>query len=68
MPNFVEYFLVGSAKLAIRVLVESGVNPKNIMFLNLICAPEGLEALRKEYPEVIIFHILTLNVAVKFII
>lgn len=42
----------GSAKMAIRVLVESGVDPKKVMFLNLICAPEGLKALREEYPEV----------------
>ena len=38
--------------MAIEVLVESGCKPKNIMFLNLICAPEGLEALRNNYPEV----------------
>ena len=44
--------IVGSAKLALEVLVESGCKPKNIMFLNLICAPEGLEALRNNYPEV----------------
>lgn len=42
----------GSAKMAISVLMESGVEPKNIMFLNLICAPEGIEALIKEFPEV----------------
>jgi len=46
----------GSAKLALEVLVESGCKPKNIMFLNLICAPEGLEALRNNYPEV---HVVT---------
>ena len=40
--------------MAVKILVESGVSPKNIMFLNLICAPEGLKALREEYPEVII--------------
>ena len=44
--------IIGSAKLALEVLVESGCKPKNIMFLNLICAPEGLEALRNNYPEV----------------
>ena len=38
--------------MAIQVLVESDVRPKNIMFLNLICAPEGLKALTEEYPEV----------------
>lgn len=42
----------GSAKMAISVLVESGVMPENIMFLNLICAPEGLDNLTEEYPQV----------------
>lgn len=44
----------GSAKKAISVLIESGVSPSNIQFLNLICAPEGLKALHDEYPEVTI--------------
>ena len=38
--------------MAVSILVASGVDPKNIMFLNLICAPEGLDALGKEYPDV----------------
>lgn len=38
--------------MALSVLVDSGVNCSNIMFLNLICAPEGLQALNEEYPEV----------------
>ena len=38
--------------MAIKVLIESGVETKNIMFLNLICAPEGIDALTSEYPEV----------------
>ena len=38
--------------MAIKVLMESGVSPANIMFLNLICAPEGLKALTEEYPKV----------------
>ena len=49
---------LGSAKLAIKVLMESGVEPKNIMFLNLICAPEGIEALTAEYPEVQVVYLL----------
>ena len=28
--------------MAVSVLCDSGVEPANIMFLNLICAPEGL--------------------------
>ncbi|TRY67566.1 hypothetical protein TCAL_02306 [Tigriopus californicus] len=42
----------GSATMAIRVLVENGVEPKNIMFLNLICAPEGLNTLNEHFPEI----------------
>jgi len=38
--------------MAIKVLCESGVTTDRIMFLNLICAPEGLAALKKEYPNV----------------
>jgi len=38
--------------MAISVLVDSGVCLENIMFLNLICAPEGLKALTEEYPQV----------------
>jgi uracil phosphoribosyltransferase len=46
------YPFPGSARMAISVLADSGVEPKNIMFLNLICAPEGINALTAEYPEV----------------
>lgn len=46
----------GSAKMAISVLVEGGVKPENIMFLNLICAPEGLKILKESYPSI---HIIT---------
>ena len=38
--------------MAISVLLDSGVRPERIMFLNLICAPEGLKALTAEYPQV----------------
>ena len=52
MYKITKLFKIGSAKLALEVLVDSGCKPINIMFLNLICAPEGLEALRNNYPEV----------------
>ena len=52
MYKITKLFKTGSAKLALEVLVDSGCKPINIMFLNLICAPEGLEALRNNYPEV----------------
>ena len=46
------YVFIGSAKMAIQVLAKVNVRPENIMFLNLICAPEGLKALTDEYPQV----------------
>ena len=46
------YLFLGSAKMAIQVLAKANVRPENIMFLNLICAPEGLKALTDEYPQV----------------
>jgi uracil phosphoribosyltransferase len=43
----------GSAIRAIRVLCEDyRVSPQEIIFANMICAPEGLKALAKAYPEV----------------
>ena len=43
----------GSAIAALDVLVqEHGVDPKRIIFANMICAPEGLEVLAKAYPDV----------------
>lgn len=41
-----------SAIRAIEVLKENGVKTENIMFLNLICCPEGLRAMHKSYPEI----------------
>jgi uracil phosphoribosyltransferase len=38
--------------MAIKVLLENGVKSDRIMFLNLICAPEGLQSLKKKYPDV----------------
>ncbi|XP_023321455.1 uracil phosphoribosyltransferase [Eurytemora carolleeae] len=46
----------GSAIRAIQVLKENGVSTQNIMFLNLICCPEGLQAMAKLFPEI---HIIT---------
>ena len=42
----------GSAKRAIKVLLEAKVLEENIMFINLICCPEGLQNLYKEYPKI----------------
>lgn len=42
----------GSSIKAISVLIEAGVKEENLMFLNLICCPEGLTNLHKTYPRV----------------
>jgi len=42
----------GSAKRAISVLLENNVKEENIMFINLICCPEGLTNLKIAYPKV----------------
>ena len=41
-------------------LISDGVLPKNIMFLNLICAPEGLKKLKEVYPEVSTIILMTI--------
>jgi len=46
----------GSAIGAIKVLLEAGVPEDKILFLNTVCAPEGVERLGKEYPKI---HIVT---------
>lgn len=42
----------GSAVLAIKVLVDAGVKEDNILFLVVVAAPEGIEAVHKAYPGV----------------
>ena len=43
----------GSAILALDVLtVKFKISPKNIVFANVICCPEGLAAVAKAYPQV----------------
>ena len=42
----------GSAIMAVEVLVESGVSPTNIVFLNVVSCPEGLAALASAFPAV----------------
>ena len=34
------------------MLVDAGVPPENIMFLNVVSVPEGLTALAKAFPQV----------------
>ena len=42
----------GSVTCAIKCLVDSGVLPSNILFVNVYAAEEGLERLYREYPDV----------------
>jgi uracil phosphoribosyltransferase len=43
----------GSSITALDILVvEYGVDPTRIVFANVICCPEGLEALAKKYPTI----------------
>lgn len=41
-----------SASLAIKVLMDIGVQEKNILFVNLIAAPEGIDYLFGLYPSI----------------
>lgn len=37
---------------AIEVLLEKGVQPANIIFINLVACPEGVEAVASRHPAV----------------
>ena len=41
----------GSATMAIRCLVEAGVPPSNIIFINVVCCQHGLDVLHGAYPQ-----------------
>ena len=42
----------GSAIAAIKVLIDVGVPEERIVFINLVCCPEGIRAMYKAYPKV----------------
>lgn len=42
----------GSAKAAIEVLLDAGVQEGNIVFVNFLASPEGIEAVHAAYPLV----------------
>ena len=42
----------GSAIQAMQVLVDHGVQPSKILFLNMIASPEGLHNVWKAFPDV----------------
>ena len=41
----------GSANKAIDVLIAKGVPEEHILFVNLICCPEGIENIMKTHPK-----------------
>jgi uracil phosphoribosyltransferase len=42
----------GSATDALKILAKEGIKQKNILFVSLIAAPEGLNKVKKEFPDV----------------
>lgn len=42
----------GSAMMAVEVLLSRGVRMDRILFLNILAAPEGIEAFHASYPDV----------------
>lgn len=42
----------GSANAAIDVLIENGVPEANIIFVNLVCCPEGLKGVFSQHPNI----------------
>ena len=41
-----------SAKDAIENFIDKGIKQENIIFVNLICAPEGVEKITSAFPEI----------------
>ena len=44
----------GSASVAIQKIVEAGVSPSNITFVNLVSCEDGIARLQHDHPEVLI--------------
>ena len=42
----------GSVIQAIKVLIKVGVEEENIIFVNLIASPEGIDAVLLEFPKI----------------
>uniref|UniRef100_A0A7S4R9Q1 uracil phosphoribosyltransferase n=1 Tax=Alexandrium monilatum TaxID=311494 RepID=A0A7S4R9Q1_9DINO len=42
----------GSAIQAVKVLADSGVDLAKVVFINLVCCPEGVRAMHAAYPQV----------------
>lgn len=41
----------GSAKAAVQVLLEAGASEDKILFVNVVCAPQGIALLRTSFPK-----------------
>jgi len=44
----------GSANMAIQYLLNEGVAEDRIVFINLLCAPEGIQSVRQAHPSITI--------------
>jgi uracil phosphoribosyltransferase len=51
-----------SAAYAVERLIKAGVSPKNILFMALVAAPEGIEEFQKKHPTI---HIYTASLDEK---
>ena len=45
----------GSMIATLDILVKNGANPEDIVIITLLCAPEGIEALRTNYPDIPVY-------------
>jgi uracil phosphoribosyltransferase len=45
----------GSMIATLDILIESGAKSSDITIVTLLCAPEGIEALRKNYPDIPVY-------------
>lgn len=48
----------GTARLAIKTLLERGASPTNITLIGVIASEEGIRSIQSEYPQVVL-HIVT---------
>jgi len=42
----------GSALAALRILESQGIKENRIIFVSLICAPQGLKRVKKNFPKI----------------
>lgn len=49
---FLSFCLNFSASLAIDILLSKGVKQENIIFLNHVACPEGVDVITSKYPQV----------------